>query len=177
MTGAAILTPEKLSIAAEMTNLGAARRLNFVRTTNTVATYAGSLNTQATPTLSSFQVEQMGTNLRFYDQDGSVYLGSLEPTNVVSFTGTQVAPPNDQAVIDNSAAYFFRAQGTNVTLGRDVVLTGNYFENTNRQPSSLNTFSIAPNARPQSQPLHLIIGNATVDETNQIPLRAVSKEP
>ena len=124
--------------------------------------------------LTSFQVEQFGTNVRFLDRDGSVYVGVLDPTNALAFSERK----EDAAQIANSANYFFRVQGINRTLGTDLLFTGQYFEQTNMAPSSLDTFAISPGGapRPTNQARHLIIGNATLGETN-VPVRAVSREP
>jgi len=164
---------ENVSLAADMTNLGAARRLNFVQVSNVNSRGAAATGTNAV--LTSFQVEQLGNNVKFLDRDGSIYVGELEATN----SAAALAVADDATKLDTSAAYYFRVQGTNRTLGKDVVLIGEYFEQTNQAPSSLDTFAITPTsaARPKVQPRHLIIGNATVGATNQVPVRAVANEP
>ena len=167
------LRQENVSLAADMTNLGAARRLNFVQVSNVNARGAAAMGTNAV--LTSFQVEQLGNNVKFLDRDGSIYVGELEATN----SAAALAVADDATKLDASAAYYFRVQGTNRTLGKDVVLIGEYFEQTNQAPSSLDTFAITPASatRPKIQPRHLIIGNATVGATNQVPVRAVANEP
>ena len=166
---------ESLTRADQLTNLSAARRLNFVQQSNPPVVAGAPLNVAPQmPVLVSFQVEQSGTNMRIMDRDGSIYLGALKPTNVVS----TVALKDEKAQIDNSLAYYFRVQGTNRTLNSDVVLTGNYFEQTNLAPAFFDAFATAPGqpARQQNQARHLIIGNATVG-SNEVPVRAISTSP
>jgi hypothetical protein len=179
-------TAEKLSRANELTNLGAARRLQFVRTTETPASAPVALFT-------SFQMEQLGRDVRFFDNDGSVYFGIIEqPTNAPASAlgATTVSPrqpqrlreqPSASAATSNVPAFIFTAQGTNRTLGKNVVLTGQYFEQTN-PPSAVDTLAVLP--RPQTaargvqaqQAQHVIIGTAVIGSTNQVPVRAVSRE-
>ena len=166
---------ESQTRAAQLTNLSAARRLNFVQQSNAPAVAGAPLNVAPpVPVLVSFQVEQFGTNMRVMDRDGSIYLGVLKPTNVVSTPALK----DEKAQIDNSLAYYFRVQGTNRTLNSDVVLTGNYFEQTNFAQTPLDAFATAPGqpARQQGQARYLIIGNATVG-SNEVPVRAVSTSP
>jgi hypothetical protein len=169
----ASLRPASVSLAADMTNLGAARRLNFVQVSNVSAKPIAASGSNAV--LMSFQIEQLGNSVKFLDRDGSIYVGEFEATN----SAATLALTDDATKLDSSAAYYFRVQGTNRTLGKDVVLTGEYFEQTNQPPSSLDTFAIAPGnpARPKVQPRFLIIGNATVGSTNQVRVRAVGNQP
>ncbi|MGZ8900937.1 MAG: hypothetical protein ACXW3Z_12650 [Limisphaerales bacterium] len=168
----ALPTPTKLTRTAELTNLGAARRLSFVQVTVT-NTRPGAAASATSPVLTSFQVEQFGTNVRFLDRDGSVYVGVLDTTNALAVSERK----DDAAQVANSANYFFRVQGTNRTSGTELLFIGQYFEQTNAAPNSLDTFAIAPGAapRPTNQARHLIIGNATLGATN-VPVRAVSRE-
>jgi len=167
---------ESLTRVDQLTNLSAARRLNFVQQSNPPTVAGAPLNVAPpVPVLVSFQVEQFGTNMRVMDRDGSIYLGALEPTNVVS----TLALKDAKAQVDNSLAYYFRVQGTNRTLNSDVVLTGNYFEQTNLAQMPVDALlGTAPGqpARQQNQARYLIIGNATVG-SNEVPVRAVSTSP
>ncbi|HEX7861550.1 MAG TPA: hypothetical protein VF773_14540 [Verrucomicrobiae bacterium] len=183
----ALATGEQLKRAKELTNLGAARRLNFVQVSNkTVAASArfATVGAKAPPQpqalLTNFRVEQLGNNMQVVDNDGSIYVGNIELTNVIpTFAGAELKGYQPATDFNNSTAYYFRAAGTNRTLGKDVVLTGNYFSQTNSGPTSLNSFAIAPEAKSQqqAQPRHLIIGNATVGGSNQVPVQAVATEP
>jgi hypothetical protein len=165
---------EKLSRAAELPNLGAARRLHFVQFSN--AAMAGRALTGRPGVLSNFQVEQLGSTVRFFDQDGSVYSGSLKATNTIPiFTSNVIKDQNVE--LDSLANYYFTAQGTNVTLGADLVLTGNYLSQTNINPTTVDTLAITPKQKAQqTSARHLIIGNATLGRTNQVPVQALSNE-
>jgi hypothetical protein len=99
----------------------------------------------AQPVLASFQVEQTGSELRVVDADGSVYTGYVQvaaaarPARTVRLEAPAAAPaaraPKD-AVEDRSAArldsdqlarqtYYFHVTGTNRSLHKNVVFTGN----------------------------------------------------
>jgi hypothetical protein len=105
----------------------------------------------AHPVLASFQVEQAGPALRIVDGDGSVYSGYVQiaaaarrqrSTKAESSTATR-APQTLGAVIeeiptasrdsDHSAqpSYSFRVAGTNRSLNKKVVFTGNLTMATN----------------------------------------------
>jgi hypothetical protein len=132
----------------DLTNLGAALRMNFTQ----LPTTAQTANPATLPILSAFSVEQLGENLKFVDNDGSVYFGKL-----VLREADAVAPPQqvllqdtagsrvlqlpgrnlftnrvDQStVLSNSLAYDFQVEGTNRTLSNNVVVQGTYFQRTN----------------------------------------------
>jgi hypothetical protein len=167
--------------ADQLNNLSAARRLSFVQVSNPPVVAGAPVITAPSTVLTSFQMEQSGTNLRVLDRDGSIYLGTLQATNGATIVGLKV----DKAQTENSLAYFFQVQGTNRTLNSDVVLTGNYFEQTNQAPASVDLFVVTPEAatgqpneaRQQSQARHYIIGNATVGSTSQVPVHAISTLP
>jgi hypothetical protein len=184
------ISADKLARANEITNLGAARRLQFVQVTNTPASAPVALFT-------SFQMEQLGNDIRFLDRDGSVYLGNIEPlTNApellaakakvsqLSLQETLREQPVAASVPTNAAAFSFTVQGTNISLGKSVVLTGQYFEKTNAGGTPLDSLAVYRAApalagargvqRPEAQ--HMIIGTAVIGRTNQVPLRAVSRE-
>lgn len=194
--GLQISTAEKLARANEMTNLGAARRLQFFQTsapTPTAVTTASAV-TAPTALFTSFQMEQLGTNIRFLDNDGSVYLGIIDqPTNLPGqvVAGTTVVERRlDERLREQSAsaaapanapAFSFTAHGTNVTLGKNIVLTGQFFERTNSGPSALDSLAVyktqaAGRGAQRPEPQHTIIGTAVIGTSNQIPLRAVTRE-
>jgi hypothetical protein len=186
---------EKFARANEMTNLGAARRWQFVQPADASAAPATALFT-------SFQMEQLGTNVRFLENDGSVYFGLIEPptnlsANVLAdgvIAQRQRLREEERSSIapTNALGFAFTAQGTNRTLGKNVVLTGQYLESTNAT-TSLDTLSVlsrrqtvgrrmqapqAPQAQaPQAQQAQrMIIGTAVIGATNQVPVRAVSRD-
>lgn len=196
--GLQISPAEKLARVNEMTNLGAARRLQFVQMTSAPAPTTVSAVTPVTAPaalFTSFQMEQLGRDIRFLENDGSVYFGSIDqPTNLPGqvVAGATVAErrldgrlyeqSGSAAAPTNTLAFSFTAQGTNVTLGKNIVLTGQYFERTNTGPSALDSLSVyqktpaAGRAMQRQESQHTIIGTAVIGATNQIPLRAVSRE-
>ncbi|MCX6924273.1 MAG: hypothetical protein NT154_13830 [Verrucomicrobia bacterium] len=108
-------------------------------------------STAAQPVLAAFQLEQTGQELRIVDADGSVYSGFLQTTEAPRRTrSTQVeapaASPSSRAVkgmLEEKAApslvpgrpapltYSFRVTGTNRSLNKSVVFTGNLLTITN----------------------------------------------
>ena len=160
--------------SSELINLGAARRLNFVQVNDGLAKRSPA---SATPILSTFSVEQLGTNVRFLDNDGSVYLGELQPTNATAAFAVATKVKNDDLLPGNGSVFAFKVQGTNRTLGQDLVLTGQYFENTNTVSAQLGAAAAdAQSRRPQNQARYTIIGNATIGATSQVPVRAISNQ-
>jgi hypothetical protein len=162
--------------------------------------------TPAHPVLASFQVEQAGSTLRIVDNDGSVYSGYVQPPAAArrqrsaKAEGAAItrAPQALGAVLEESPAasrdsdqlaqqaYFFRVTGTNRSLNKKVVFTGNLTAATN-----LVLFQTATNylkiggavggfqdsaAQPGLLPLlqsrisgKLVIGNGKAIEINAIP--------
>ena len=172
---AAIVPPqEKLAIANELTNLGAARRVHFAQLTRTNP-----------PVLQTFQLEQFGDQVQLIDNDGSLYSGRIdpEPENLPAPQIQPVAPLQLRAQpallqrLDNARALTFEARGTNRTLGREVVLTGKYYEKTNTAGEAQGAINgLLPSAR-LSRVRQLLVGTAIVGKTNQISVHAVSNEP
>jgi len=107
--------------------------------------------TSAQPVLASFQVEQAGPELRIVDGDGSVYSGYVQLADVArrersanaaapavsrapqALGGVVAAKPaaNLDAVQPAPQNYFFRVAGTNRSLNKQVVFTGNLMAATN----------------------------------------------
>jgi hypothetical protein len=105
----------------------------------------------AHPVLASFQVEQAGPALRIVDNDGSVYSGYVQSVAAArrqrsakaEGSATPRAPQKLGAVLEESPAasrdadqpaqqaYFFRVAGTNRSLNKQVVFTGNLMTATN----------------------------------------------
>ena len=173
----AVTAAEKDVGQSELSNLGAARRLTFVQVANTEARTSATKPAEAS-VLSTFHVEQTGTDLQFYDQDGSVYRGSMKPVEANATLSTVKLDVNgDHELLQNPAVYQFNVQGSNRTYARELVLSGQFLSETNVQPSALDTFAIAPDAKEKEQaPVrHVIIGNATIGNTNQVPVRAISR--
>jgi hypothetical protein len=116
----------------------------FVRNSPTKTYSAQNVHGLEPGLLVSFQVEQSGTELRVRDQDGSVYLGYLQPAQPATLRDSlgavaQTAAAGRTAVRKQANApvaapeslpiqaqnYFFRVTGTNQTLKLPVVFTGN----------------------------------------------------
>jgi hypothetical protein len=105
----------------------------------------------AQPVLASFQVEQAGRELRIVDGDGSVYRGYLQLADAAHrrASATAEAPAAARAsralgaVLEEKSkasldadqpvpqTYFFRVTGTNRSLQKKVVFTGNLLSATN----------------------------------------------
>lgn len=105
----------------------------------------------AHPVLASFQVQQTGRELRIVDGDGSVYSGYVQIAEAARRQRSTAADALETAqayrlpngVLDEKAAasrdadqppmqtYFFRVTGTNRSLSKKVVFTGNLLAATN----------------------------------------------
>jgi len=142
----------------------------------------------AHPVLASFQLEQTGRELRVIDGDGSVYSGYLQIAAAArpqrsARTEAAAAPRPSRAlegVLENEAAArldsdqpapqtcFFRVTGTNRSLQKRVVFTGNLLAATNltlSPPGSViaGTASSVSGFRPASaQPNLLRLGNSRI---------------
>jgi hypothetical protein len=106
--------------------------------------------TPAQPVLASFQVEQAGRALRIVDGDGSVYSGYVQiadaarrQRSIMAAAPAAAPAPGPGGVLEEKAAarldseqpapptYFFRVAGTNRSLHKKVVFTGNLIAATN----------------------------------------------
>jgi len=103
------------------------------------------------PVLASFRVEQEGQVLRIVDDDGSVYIGSVQLANAarrassattdaaaVAFRARATARAPEQEAAANPdtgrvlpQTYSFRVAGTNRSLQKKVIFTGNLLTATN----------------------------------------------
>jgi hypothetical protein len=155
--------PEPLARASELTNLGAALRTRFVQT-----------NLSRPSVLLSFQVEQLGEQVRVVDLDGSIYLGTLQ-TRSNAPAGIVLLSNADRELAENAAVYSFQASGTNRTLGSMVEIQGRYFDKTNL-PGPENVIPRFTRGLAPAQPSRRIIVGRTVVGTNEFPLRALSVE-
>ncbi len=157
------------------------------------------------PVLASFQVEQTGTKLRIVDGDGSVYSGSMQITeatprqrSVKAEASTATRAPEVSGIFAKKAAggldavqlemqlYSFRVVGTNRSLHKQVVFTGNLLAATNaptvqsfshqlslggglggdRSGSTQPSFLPLPNSRISGK---VVVGNAKAVEINALP--------
>jgi hypothetical protein len=164
---------------------------------------------KATPShsvLASFEVEQAGPELRIVDGDGSVYSGYVQIADVArrrlaapaEAPAVTRAPRAKDGVLEEKSwasgnadqpappAYFFRVAGTNRSLHKKVVFTGNLMAATNSasfQPYT-NILSLgggltrqrAGSAQPTLLPLlnsrisgKVVVGNGKAVEINALP--------
>jgi hypothetical protein len=174
------------------------------RSTPSAGTLASSL---AMPVLTSFQVQQSGGEVRILDQDGSVYLGSIElgdarsrslsdatagltsppPPRLAQKTALSEATKGSSAQWAGILAYPFTVSGTNVTLQQKVVFSGNLLLATNALiPTWItNATPVGPGfgaAQAQSSiilPLlnARIAGRAAIGAQPQVEINAVSAKP
>ena len=158
------------------------------------------------PVLASFEVEQAGTELRIVDGDGSVYSGYVQIADVArrrlaasaEASAVTQAPQAIRRAREEKAwasrdadqpappAYFFRVAGTNRSLHKKVVFSGNLMATTN-SPSFqgfTNLLSLGgglggqrpASAQPNFLPLlnsrisgKVVIGNGKAVEVNALP--------
>jgi hypothetical protein len=161
----------------------------------------------AHPVLASFDVEQAGRELRIVDGDGSVYNGYVEIADAVRGRRSIVAAapaaapaPGPGGVLGARAAawsdsdqpvpptYYFRVAGTNRSLHKKVVFTGNLLAATNVawfQPVTNNLsygsgFGAVRNGSHQPDLLPLlntrisgkvVVGNGKAVEINALPTK------
>ena len=160
----------------------------------------------AHPVLASFQVEQAGRTLRIVDEDGSVYSGSVrlaaparrQRAAKAEGAAATRAPQTPGAVLEERPAasfdsdqptqrsYFFRVTGTNRSLNKKVVFTGNLTAATNLVlfQAATNYLTLGSGAggsresvpQPSVLPLFqsrisgkVVIGNGKALEINAIP--------
>ena len=167
--------------------------------------YRRNFNSPLLPNvLNSFQVEQIGRQIRIVDADGSVYEPQIETEPAIvtekleQIAGAEAAAkrraPTQQAAptaadtaassANESAGLFFRVAGTNRTLNQRVFFEGNYLVQTNSPALSLRArTSSAPQAaaiQMQSQPplpAARIQGQAVIGASNRFEVNAVPIPP
>jgi hypothetical protein len=163
----------------------------------------------AQPVLTSFQVEQAGSELRIVDGDGSVYSGfvqiadgleRLRPFNgekpaaagALKAPAAKLAPQSALAAGSSRQAgqnYYFRVTGTNRTLHKNVVFTGNLVAAANltlftQTTNALNYGSAVGGSQParavqSPQPLlnARISGKVVIGDRKEIEINAVPTGP
>jgi len=165
-----------------------------------------SKTSETKPVLTSFQVEQVGNQLRVIDNDGSTYDGFLQKADANSrqaITGgknlvenrerktkaparTQVFKTDVKSEVQIEQDYFFRVVGTNRSLNRKVIFSGYLLakaSNTDFSKTNLNTTAIGQLQLPSSnQALPLLLnsrihGTALVGESNAVEIHAVPVVP
>ena len=164
----------------------------------------------AQPVLASFQVEQSGPELRIVDGDGSVYSGFVRSADgadrLRSVNGEKSAAARSRTALaaksglQSAAAsdaggqagqnYFFRVAGTNRSLNKKVVFTGNLMAATNLALASQVTnawgkgeaaaAAQAPSAVRSPQSLLMnsrISGKVVIGDRKEIEVNAVPTGP
>jgi len=142
----------------------------------------------AQPVLTSFQVEQTGSELRIVDADGSVYSGYVQLADsarrapVVRPETPAAAPaaraPKDAveerygALLDSdqmaAQLYPFRVAGTNRSLNQNVVFTGNFLPAPHSTSSALLATNLSAGTglagiqTPSAQPFLLLLPNSRI---------------
>lgn len=153
----------------------------------------------AKPVLVSFELQQLGREVRIIDSDGSVYSGSFHspaalmyldsaPSQKVAVTRSlQTAQPeserksalNDSSVAQANLNYAFKVSGTNQSLNQMVTFTGQLVAPTNNltftdKLGSANGNRLAP---PELTPLPLgnsrISGKAIIGTNREVEVNAV----
>ena len=148
----------------------------------TVATRNG-----AAPPLESFAFQRTEDRIQVFDSDGSLYEGMLQaPTSQSVKTSEPSSKDSAVAVVADQQDYGFVVQGTNQTLKKNVVFSGNVQFNQNRQivapaqkakSERSDQNARTANALQQTRNSQLRIqGNALVGGTNAVPVDALSQE-
>lgn len=136
----------------------------------------------------SFQLEQSGQQLRAVDQDGSVYIGSLQqlqreeaPTSRRLAKRAEPQParfglvPTTQTGAQGFQAYSFQLSGTNRSLNQPVMITGTL------APTNLAEMRPPGTTWSSTRPLPLtkarVSGRAVVGNTQTIEINAVPAKP
>jgi hypothetical protein len=153
-------------------SLGVTARFTQVTTGQKPKSAQFSKGTAAHPVLASFQFAQTGSELRIVDGDGSVYSGHLQVADTTRreratrseapATAAAARAPNDTLEGRPAAwlaadgvlpqTYFFRVTGTNRSLHKKVVFTGNLLPAAHAtQTASVSTNSIIVNNLDLSQ--------------------------
>lgn len=140
---ASLATKESDSSAKTLRNIqspGVVQRFVQVAPGTSAKTLLAYKAKPAQPVLASFQVEQADSELRITDGDGSVYAGYVQVADAVQRArlakatgraieqGASANLDSDQLALQN---YSFRVAGTNQTLRKQVVFTGNLIAITN----------------------------------------------
>jgi len=152
----------------------------------------------AKPILFSFELQQLGREIRIIDSDGSVYSGNFQPAEVFSYLEseasgkaaatrslqtTEAQSQRKDAFADSKvqvdASYAFKVTGTNQTLKQFVVFTGQVLAPTNALSPVAPAGTVNGNrvARPELNPLPLqnsrISGKALIGANKEVEVNAI----
>lgn len=154
---------------------------------------AGGGVSGAAPVLASFQVEQLGPQIRIVDADGSVYTGHWQTTPFEKTPAPAAFAAPGAASLHNGVAtvqapkretpappihyYFFRVSGTNRNLKQNVVFSGSFIPLTNVLRESISgtaeTRRAAPaTATPPMLSNSRIAGKVAIGNKREIELNA-----
>jgi hypothetical protein len=155
--------------------------------------------------LTSFQMEQVGDQLRVIDKDGSTYIGHLQKVNLPAkqqiddgrelinearkakaLASTPATSKDSKSEVQAGQDYFFRVVGTNRNLKQQVIFSGHLlanaggegFSNTNLSPTAAGQLQ-AP-AQNQEVPVLLnsrIDGTALIGGSSTLQIQAVPVSP
>jgi hypothetical protein len=144
-------------------------------------------STVAKPVLASFELEQIGHEVRIVDSDGSVYSGSFQSPQAFSYLDSSVTqragaarslqPAQAQsekksALYDSRLqadfGYFFTVTGTNQSLNQKIVFTGQILAPTN----TANRVAL-PELNPQLFLNSRILGRAVIGTNKEVEVNAV----
>jgi hypothetical protein len=170
----------------------------FVQATSPKKTDFADERTAAKPILFSFELQQLGREVRIVDSDGSVYTGSFQPAAMFSYlesdaskkaaatrslqTTDALAQRKDafaDAKLPVDMSYAFKVTGTNQTLKQFVVFTGQVLAQTNALSpvAPAGTVNGDRVARPELNPLPLqssrVTGRALIGTNKEIEVNAI----
>jgi hypothetical protein len=143
---------------------------------------------RAVSVLSTFQIEQNGTQIRVVDADGSAYTGQIESTapsqslsRAKQAQGNVAGSPADAARREkdaekNSVEFFFRASGYNGSLKKKLVFEGNYIGSP-PPPTATTPGQQGVTSRQEQQVPARIVGTARISGESPMPIDATSVQP
>jgi hypothetical protein len=146
---------------------------------------------QAISVLTTFQIEQNGTQIRIVDADGSAYTGKIEPLAQKNsraravpqqgFAPTASAESDSARRSDdgqtNNVEFSFRASGYSGSLKKKLVFEGNYISSALPQEKETRAGAKKAAAPSQEQTQARIVGIARISGESPVPIDAVSVGP
>jgi hypothetical protein len=144
---------------------------------------------RAANVLNTFQLQQVGNEIRVLDADGSTYTGKIEQLAKRAELDSRIAPQPDVArqtgryaakaigktESTSTPQSYFRATGFNVSLKKTVVFEGNYAEPPSQQPA-MATSDNRERAE-QSRDRARIVGTVRVNGEAPVEVDAIAETP
>jgi len=170
---------EAITLAAPTQKRSQSEGQAFSQRTSAASATPANPSALAKPVLQSFQVEQIGNELRVRDADGSIYAGRLQAgeldrparaayTQQPAMRRAQSASGNNtnllrMGIVQGQAQrqFSFQVLGTNQTLNQRVLFSGTIFFSTNTTAASID---------------RRISGRVTVGNGPEMPVNAVRTE-